>query len=74
MQIIIKTMAGDTITLDSEPSETIEDIKQKIKEKLGIKVYRQGLVIAGKGTDNSMTLCDYGVKNGTLIHLYVKKE
>ena len=29
MQIFIKTLTGKTITLDVEPSDTIENIKQK---------------------------------------------
>ena len=33
MQIFIKTLTGKTITLDVEPSDTIEVLKQKIQEK-----------------------------------------
>jgi len=35
MQIFIKTLTGKTITLDCEPSDTIENIKQKIQDKEG---------------------------------------
>ena len=31
MQIFIKTLTGKTITLDVEPSDTIENVKQKIQ-------------------------------------------
>ena len=31
MQIFVKTLTGKTITLDVEPSDTIENIKQKIQ-------------------------------------------
>jgi Ubiquitin family len=30
MQIYVKTMTGKTITLDVEPSDTIENLKSKI--------------------------------------------
>ena len=30
MQIFVKTLTGKTITLDVEPSDTIENVKQKI--------------------------------------------
>jgi len=33
MQIFIKTQTGKTITLDVEPSDTIENIKANIQEK-----------------------------------------
>lgn len=36
MQIFIKTLTGKTITLDAEPSDSIESVKQKIQDKEGI--------------------------------------
>ena len=33
MQIFVQTITGKTITLDVEPSETIESIKFKIQDK-----------------------------------------
>lgn len=33
MQIFVKTLTGKTITLDVEPSDTIENVKSKIQDK-----------------------------------------
>ena len=33
MQIFVKTLTGKTITLDVEPSDTIENVKQKVKTR-----------------------------------------
>jgi ubiquitin C len=33
MQIFVKTLTGKTITLDVEPSDTIENVKLKFKTK-----------------------------------------
>ena len=36
MQIFVKTLTGKTITLDLEPSDNVERVKEKIYEKEGI--------------------------------------
>ena len=33
MQIFVKTLTGKTVTLEVEPSDTIENLKQKVQEK-----------------------------------------
>ena len=69
MQIFVKTLTGKSIILKVEASDTIENVKVKIKEKVDIQADQQILIFDGIQTQNQHTLFDYNIQNDSILHL-----
>ena len=68
MRIYIKTIIGETFTLIVSETETVENLKSKIREITGVPTWKQMLIYACKMLEENTILSDYDIQNDEIIY------
>jgi hypothetical protein len=74
MQIFVRMGSGRVITLDVEPTDTIQNLKGKIQDQTAILPADQTLVFDGRLLEENRTLGDYNIQREDMLELVLVSD
>ncbi|CAN6362742.1 unnamed protein product [Urochloa humidicola] len=72
MQIYVKMIKPETITLFVDSATTVDKVKAMIQKREGIPPEEQRLICSGRQIEDGHTLADYNVQNEAVLHLALR--
>src|SRR5690242_16943429 len=72
MQIMIRTIHGKTVTIEAEPSNSIQDIKMKLWSKEGYPIHTTRLSYSGKILYDYRTLLECNITNSSTLYMHLR--
>ena len=74
MQVLVEKPDGKTISIEVEPTDSIDNLKAKIQEKEGIPPDQQLLYLGDRKLEDGHTLADYDVQKEDVITVVLRSE
>lgn len=72
--LYVKMSDGRTLTLDVQPSFSVEDVQRLIEIQTGHAPENQRLIFAGKQIETSRLLADYNIQAESTLHLVLRVD
>ena len=72
MQLLVKTVSGRTLSLEVQPTESVESVKKMLQERENVDADHQRLVFAGKELEDSQMIGDYHIGSEATVEMLVK--
>ncbi len=69
MQIFIRTFSNNTIVINIDPNQTINDVKNIISEKLNIPTKYFRLTYTSLNLNNERSIFDYNILSDSTLHM-----
>lgn len=69
LSISVALPTGDTILLEVESGDSIDNVKQKVQDAAGVPVAEQYLCYGGKFLEDGRTLADYNIQKDSTLQL-----
>jgi small subunit ribosomal protein S27Ae len=74
MHILVKTLTGKTVNIQSNNSSSVESFKSQVEAVIGVPSDEQKLIHNGSCLENGKLLTDYSVSEESYIYLVISLE
>ena len=72
MQLFVKTLTGQTITLDVSVGATVMEMKLMLLRKVGVPMEQQRLIFSGRLLEDGRKLSHYSIQHEATIHMVLR--
>ena len=69
MLLFVRTLAGEAIAVNADPSDTIYNVKTRIHSESGDPMSNHCLMFDGKELEEGRTIADYGIDKESVVQL-----